>query len=42
VSQLKGLEADWVLGRRLQAPTPEQYWRLAAPPPGWEALIDLT
>jgi LmbE family N-acetylglucosaminyl deacetylase len=40
-SQVKALEADWVLWRRLDAPTPEQYWRLAPPPPGWEALIDL-
>jgi LmbE family N-acetylglucosaminyl deacetylase len=42
VSQVKGLEADWALARRMQAPTPEQYWRLAPPPPGWEALIELT
>ena len=41
VSQVRALEADWVLWRRLDAPTPEQYWRLAPPPPGWEALIDL-
>ena len=41
VSQVKALEADWVLWRRLDAPTPEQYWRLAPPPAGWEALIDL-
>jgi LmbE family N-acetylglucosaminyl deacetylase len=40
-SQVRALEADWVLWRRLDAPTPEQYWRLAAPPDGWEALIDL-
>jgi LmbE family N-acetylglucosaminyl deacetylase len=40
-SQVKALEADWVLWRRLDAPTAEQYWRLDAPPPGWEALIDL-
>ena len=41
VSQVKALETDWVLWRRIDAPTPEQYWRLAPPPPGWEALIDL-
>ena len=41
VSQVRALEADWSLARRLDAPTPEQYWRLAPPPPGWEALIDL-
>ena len=40
-SQVRALEADWGLWRRLDAPTPEQYWRLAPPPPGWEALIDL-
>jgi LmbE family N-acetylglucosaminyl deacetylase len=40
-SQVKALEADWVLWRRLDAPTPEQYWRLAPPPRGWEALVDL-
>jgi LmbE family N-acetylglucosaminyl deacetylase len=40
-SQVKALETDWVLWRRLDAPTPEQYWRLAPPPPGWEAMIDL-
>jgi LmbE family N-acetylglucosaminyl deacetylase len=40
-SQVRGLEADWRLWRRLDAPTPEQYWRIDAPPPGWEALIDL-
>ena len=40
-SQVKALEADWGLWRRLDAPTPEQYWRLDPPPPGWEALIDL-
>ncbi|MEZ5143781.1 MAG: PIG-L family deacetylase [Acidimicrobiales bacterium] len=40
-SQLRGLEADWRLARRLDAPTPEQIWRLAPPPSGWEAMIDL-
>jgi len=40
-SQVKALEADWSLGRRLDAPTPEQYWRLAPPPLGWEGLSDL-
>ncbi len=40
VSQVKGLDADWSLWPRLDAPTPEQYWRLEPPPPGWEALID--
>ena len=35
-SQLLALEADWQLGPKLVAP--EQYWRLAPPPPGWERL----
>jgi LmbE family N-acetylglucosaminyl deacetylase len=37
-SQMRALEADWRLQRRLDAPTPEQFWRLAPPPPGWEGL----
>ena len=41
VSQVKGLDADWSLWPRLDAPTPEQYWRLDPPPPGWEGLIDI-
>ena len=40
-SQVRALEADWGLARRLDAPTPEQYWRLAPPPPGWEGLSEL-
>jgi len=40
-SQLRALEADWRLQARLDAPTPEQVWRLDPPPPGWEAMIDL-
>ena len=40
-SQLRALEADWRLEARLDAPTPEQVWRLEPPPPGWEAMIDL-
>ncbi len=40
-SQVKALEADWILWGRLDAPTPEQFWRLAPPPPGWETLIEL-
>ncbi|HEY4377901.1 MAG TPA: PIG-L family deacetylase [Acidimicrobiales bacterium] len=39
-SQVKALEADWQLWRRIDAPTPEQYWRLAPPPTGWEGLAD--
>lgn len=37
-SQLRPLEAEWGLGETLAAPVPEQYWRLASPPPGWERL----
>ncbi len=40
-SQVHALTADWDLLRRLDAPTPEQYWRLAPPPPGWELLTEL-
>jgi LmbE family N-acetylglucosaminyl deacetylase len=37
-SQLRALEADWGLGAKLAAPAPEQFWRLAPPPVGWERL----
>jgi LmbE family N-acetylglucosaminyl deacetylase len=33
-SQMRALEADWQLSAKLAAP--EQYWRLAPPPEGWE------
>ena len=36
-SQLLALEADWQLGPKL-AGSPEQFWRLAPPPSGWEGL----
>ncbi len=39
-SQVAPLERDHVLTERLDANVPEQYWRLAAPPPGWERLAD--
>ena len=39
-SQLLALEADWQLGPKLVAP--EQYWRLASPPTGWERLSEGT
>jgi LmbE family N-acetylglucosaminyl deacetylase len=39
-SQLLALEADWQLGAKLAAPAPEQSWRLAAPPAGWEGLSE--
>lgn len=35
-SQLLALEADWHIQPKLVAP--EQLWRLAPPPPGWEGL----
>jgi hypothetical protein len=37
-SQLRALEADWQIAAKLAAPAPEQYWRLAPPPAGWERL----
>jgi len=39
-SQLRALEADWQIGVKLAAPAPEQHWRLAPPPAGWEGLAD--
>jgi LmbE family N-acetylglucosaminyl deacetylase len=39
-SQVRALEADWSLARRFEAGTPEQYWRLAEPPAGWEGLSE--
>ena len=37
-SQLRALEAEWQLGVKLAAP--EQHWRLAPPPAGWERLAE--
>jgi hypothetical protein len=37
-SQLRALEDDWRISAKLEAPAPEQFWRLGAPPPGWEGL----
>jgi LmbE family N-acetylglucosaminyl deacetylase len=39
-SQLLALEADWAIAAKLAAPAPEQFWRLAPPPEGWEGLRD--
>jgi LmbE family N-acetylglucosaminyl deacetylase len=39
-SQIAPLERDHVLSERLAANVPEQYWRLAPPPAGWERLTD--
>lgn len=40
-SQIAPLEQDHALTERLDANVPEQFWRLAPPPPGWEMLIDV-
>jgi LmbE family N-acetylglucosaminyl deacetylase len=40
-SQVAPLERDHVLTERLAANVPEQYWRLAPPPTGWERLTDM-
>jgi LmbE family N-acetylglucosaminyl deacetylase len=37
-SQLRALEAEWQVGAKLSAPAPEQFWRLAPPPSGWQHL----
>jgi LmbE family N-acetylglucosaminyl deacetylase len=39
-SQLAPLRTDHALDERLVANVPEQFWRLAPPPAGWEALTD--
>lgn len=39
-SQLLALEAEWAISAKLAAPAPEQFWRLAPPPPGWEGLSE--
>jgi LmbE family N-acetylglucosaminyl deacetylase len=40
-TQLRALEEDWQIGVKLAAPAPEQYWRLANPPEGWERLLEV-
>ena len=37
-SQLFALDDDWNIREKLEAPAPEQFWRLAPPPAGWEGL----
>jgi LmbE family N-acetylglucosaminyl deacetylase len=37
-TQLLALEDDWRIGAKLDAPAPEQVWRLAPPPAGWPRL----
>jgi len=39
-SQIPPLEQDHGLTRRLDAHVPEQFWRLAPPPRGWERMVD--
>jgi LmbE family N-acetylglucosaminyl deacetylase len=39
-SQIGPLERDHGLSARLGAPVPEQYWRLAPPPQGWERMTE--
>ena len=39
-SQIPPLEQDHALTERLDANVPEQFWRLAAPPAGWERMVD--
>jgi LmbE family N-acetylglucosaminyl deacetylase len=40
-SQIPPLERDHNLSERMAANAAEQFWRLAAPPRGWEGLADL-
>lgn len=40
-SQVPPLRRDHLLDERLDANVPEQHWRLARPPAGWEALREL-
>ncbi len=39
-SQIPPLERDHALSERLDGNVPEQYWRIAPPPEGWELLTD--
>ena len=40
-SQIPPLERDHALTERLDANVPEQFWRLAPPPAGWEMLTEV-
>jgi LmbE family N-acetylglucosaminyl deacetylase len=40
-SQIPPLERDHALTERLEAHVPEQFWRLAPPPRGWEGLTEV-
>jgi LmbE family N-acetylglucosaminyl deacetylase len=37
-SQLFALDDDWNIREKLASPAPEQFWRLAPPPLGWESV----
>ncbi len=39
-SQIPPLERDHALTTRMEGRVPEQFWRLAPPPEGWEGLAD--
>ena len=39
-SQIAPLERDHALTARMEGRVPEQFWRLAPPPAGWEGLAD--
>jgi LmbE family N-acetylglucosaminyl deacetylase len=39
-SQIPPLDQDHLLRERIAANVPEQYWRIASPPKGWERLLD--
>ena len=39
-SQIPPLERDHALSARMEGRVPEQFWRLAAPPKGWEGMAD--
>ena len=39
-SQIAPLERDHALTTRMEGRVPEQFWRLAPPPKGWEGLAD--
>jgi LmbE family N-acetylglucosaminyl deacetylase len=40
-SQIPPLEQEHALTARMEGPVPEQFWRLAPPPAGWEALSQM-
>jgi LmbE family N-acetylglucosaminyl deacetylase len=40
-SQVVPLQREHALEERLRANVPEQYWRLAPPPAGWEPLMEM-